>query len=369
MKKVLVTGGAGFIGSHLVDYLVEKGFDVTVLDDLSGGLKNNVNLKVRFVKGSITDKKLIDDIMKGQEIVYHLAAYAAEGLSHFIRNFNYNNNLIGSLNLINAAIKNNVNCFLFTSSMAVYGKGKLPFDEEDVPKPEDPYGISKYAVELDLKCAHELFGMDFIIIRPHNIYGERQFLGDPYRNVIGIFMNRIMQGKSPLIYGDGEQTRAFSYIRDIIPCIAEAPFIEKARNEIVNLGSGKVYSLNQLSEEVLKVMDLDIKPEYVAPRHEVKHAHSTTKKSEEILGYKDKTSLQEGLARMAKWAREIGSMEPIVWEGYELTQKLPEFWKNLKEEFPTAGLRINAGFVPSNMSEEDFITPKISLKDLKDVFD
>lgn len=340
-KEILVTGGAGFIGSHLVDNLIEKGHSVTVLDDLSGGLKENVNPKANFVVGSITDKKLVEDLMKEKEVVYHLAAYAAEGLSHFIRNYNYNNNLIGSLNLINAAIKNNVKTFLFTSSMAVYGSGNPPFDEDHYPHPEDPYGVSKMAVEYDLKCAKDLFGMDYIIIRPHNIYGERQFLGDPYRNVIGIFMNRIMQGKHPLIYGDGEQTRAFSYVGDIIPCISNAPFNEKAKNHIINLGASKPYTINQLAKEVLTAMGSDLKPIYVPPRHEVKHAFSTTKKSEELLGFEDKTSLRDGILRMANWAKQVGPMDPIVWEGYEVTHKLPDYWKNLKDEFPNSVKRIN----------------------------
>ncbi len=344
VKKVLVTGGAGFIGSHLVDYLVEHGHEVHVIDDLSGGLKENINQKAHYWQGSIVDEKLVEEVVKGSEIIYHLAAYAAEGLSHFIRKFNYTNNLIGSLNLINAAIRNNVKTFLFTSSMAVYGSGILPFDEEDLPNPEDPYGIAKYTVEKDLQCAYKLFGLNYIIIRPHNIYGERQFLGDPYRNVIGIFMNRIMNGKPPLIYGDGEQTRAFSYVHDVIPCIAEAPFIERAQNQIVNLGSAKVHTVNELAEKVTKAMETSIKPVYTQARHEVKHAHCTTKKSGEILGFKDLTLLDEGLFRMAHWARKIGPMAPIVWEDYEITHKLPEFWQNLSLEFPDAPKRINARF-------------------------
>lgn len=342
MVKVLVTGGAGFIGSHVVDYLIERGHEVTVLDDLSGGLIENVNPKAKFVKGSITDKKIVEEVTKGKEVVYHIAAYAAEGLSHFIRNYNYNNNLIGSLNLINAAIKNSVKTFLFTSSLAVYGSGKPPFDESHALVPEDPYGVAKMAVEQDLKCAKEIFGMDYIIIRPHNVYGERQFLGDPYRNVMGIFMNRIMQGKAPLIFGDGEQTRAFSYVGDIAPCIAEAPFIEKAKNHIINLGAAKPYTVKQLAKEVLKAMDSELEVKHVAPRHEVKYAHCTTKKSEELLGFKDKTQLEEGIKRMAEWARKVGPMEPIVWEGYEITNKLPDYWVNLRDEFPNSKLRINA---------------------------
>src|SRR3990172_6815728 len=203
MTRVLLTGGAGFIGSHIVDHLIAQGHDVTVIDDLSGGFERNVNSQAEFVKGSINDVKLVDRIVKGKDIVFHLAAYAAEGLSHFIKKFNYENNLIGSVNLINAAVRENIEKFLFTSSMAVYGTNQTPFSEDINPNPEDSYGVAKYATEKELKISHELFGLKYVIIRPHNVYGERQNIGDPYRNVIGIFMNRIMKGLPPLIYGDG----------------------------------------------------------------------------------------------------------------------------------------------------------------------
>jgi len=343
--QMLITGGAGFIGSHLADYLINHGHEVTIIDDLSGGLERNINKNAKFVKGSIVDKNLVDELVKGKEVIYHLAAYAAEGLSHFIRRYNYMNNVIGSANLINAAINNKVKCFLFTSSMAVYGAGNPPFDEEDLPHPEDPYGIAKYTVEQDLKIANAMFGLQYVIIRPHNVYGERQFLGDPYRNVIGIWMNRIMQGKPPLIYGDGEQTRAFSYIGDIVPCIGNASFITAARNQIINLGSAKTYTINELAMEVLNAMKSNLKPVHVAKRFEVEHAYCTTEKSERVLGFKDETPLSEGLKRMARWANLVGPMQPIVWEGYETTEKLPEFWRNLKDDFPNAVNRINIGKV------------------------
>ncbi len=341
-KRVLVTGGAGFIGSHVSDYLIGKGHQVTILDDLSGGLRENVNPKATFVEGSINNKKLIDEIVEEKEIIYHFAAYAAEGLSHFIRSYNYDNNLMGSVNLVTAAIKNKVKSFLFTSSMAVYGSGNPPFSEDDYPKPEDPYGNAKFAVEQDLRCAHDLFGLDYIITRPHNVYGERQFLGDPYRNVIGIWMNRIMQNQPPMIYGDGEQTRAFSYIGDVASCLANAPFLEKAKNHIINIGAAKPYTINELATQVLEAMDSDLSIQYVESRHEVKHAHCTTQKSEDLLNFEDKTSLREGLKRMADWAKKNGPMEPIVWEGYELTEKLPKFWVKLKDEYPDAKKRIDA---------------------------
>ena len=234
MIKSLITGGAGFIGSHVARHCKQSGHEVVILDDLSGGFEDHIPPGVHFVNGSVTDEKLVHRLFTEHQFdyVYHLAAYAAEGLSHFIRRYNYNTNLIGSINLINEAVKQKVKCFVFTSSIAVYGKGQLPMTEEMTPIPEDPYGISKYAVELDLRTAHEMFGLNYVIFRPHNVYGENQNIGDKYRNVIGIFMNQIMQGKQLTVFGDGTQTRAFSYIDDVAIPIAKCVNIPDAFNEV-----------------------------------------------------------------------------------------------------------------------------------------
>ena len=224
----LVTGGAGFIGSHLSRELVKLGHTVVILDDLSGGFEKNVPEGAIFIQGSILDQALLEEVFDQYKFnyIYHLAAYAAEGLSHHIRKFNYNNNLIGSINLINLAVNHKVDCFVFASSIAVYGAIAPPMAEDDIPKPEDPYAIAKYAVEMDLKAAHEMFGLNYIIFRPHNVYGEFQNLADPYRNVIGIFINQALQGKPLSIFGDGQQTRAFSYIGDIAGGMARAVHIK-----------------------------------------------------------------------------------------------------------------------------------------------
>src|SRR5437773_1676181 len=223
LPTALVTGAAGFLGSHVVRTLVQsKRVRVVALDDLSGGFRSNVPEDVAFVRASVLDNGLLADLFDHYKFryVYHLAAYAAEGLSHFIRRFNYTNNLIGSVNLINLAAIHDVKCFVFTSSIAVYGANQTPMTEDLVPKPEDPYGISKYAVELDLEAAHRLFGLNFIVFRPHNVYGERQNIADKYRNVIGIFMNQVLRGQPMTIFGDGLQTRALSHIDDVCPPIA-----------------------------------------------------------------------------------------------------------------------------------------------------
>src|ERR1051326_1731010 len=233
MPTSLVTGGAGFIGSHVADELLNRGHKVVVLDDLSGGFEDNVPRGAIFVNGSITNAELIERLFERYEFtyIYHLAAYAAEGLSHFIKRFNYTNNLIGSVNLINAAVNHNVRCFVFTSSIAVYGAGQTPMTEDMVPMPEDSYGIAKLAVERELKVTHEMFGLDYIIFRPHNVYGQRQNIGDRYRSVVGIFMNQLMKGEPMTIFGDGEQQRAFTHISDVAPVIAGSVDIPLAHNQ------------------------------------------------------------------------------------------------------------------------------------------
>src|SRR6187549_1460611 len=252
VTRVLVTGGAGFIGSHVAEALLGRGHQVTVLDDLSGGFTDNVPSGAAFVRGSVTDAPLVDRLFDERrfDYVYHLAAYAAEGLSHFIKRFNYTNNLIGSVNLINESVKHDVKCFVFTSSIAVYGPGQVPMTEEMVPTPEDPYGVSKYAVELDLNAAHEMFGLNYVVFRPHNVYGENQNIGDKYRNVIGIFMNQIMQNLPMTIFGDGTQTRAFSYIDDVAIPIAKCVDVKESYNEVFNIGADKPYTINELVEVV-----------------------------------------------------------------------------------------------------------------------
>lgn len=200
--KAPVTGAAGFIGSHVAKWLLRDGIDVVALDDLSGGVRDSVPRGAKWVQGPITDLELLTRLFETEQFdyVYHLAAYAAEGLSHFIRRYNYQTNLINSVNLIDLAVNLDVECFVFTSSIAVYGTNQLPMTEDMVPRPEDPYGISKYAVELNLEAAHRQFGLNFVVFRPHNVYGEHPNIGDKYRNVIGIFMNQILSGEPLTIF-------------------------------------------------------------------------------------------------------------------------------------------------------------------------
>ncbi|MFN8278610.1 MAG: NAD-dependent epimerase/dehydratase family protein [Chitinophagales bacterium] len=326
--KSLVTGGAGFIGAHVTNELISMGHDVVVLDDLSGGFQENVNPKARFIQGSIMDHELLAKLFAEEKFdyVYHLAAYAAEGLSHFIRRFNYNNNLVGSVNLINESIKNKIKMFVFTSSIAVYGAGKPPLREDMVPVPEDPYGVAKYAVEMELRVAHEMFGLDYVIFRPHNVYGEYQNLGDRYRNVVGIFMNQLMQGKQLSVFGDGLQTRAFSYIGDIAPLIANCVNVPAARNEIFNVGADKEYTVKELAETVMDAMNMRSELRYLEARNEVVHAYSDHSKARRVFGTGTSTTLRDGLNKMSGWALKTGIKKSSKFENIEILEKLPKFW-------------------------------------------
>lgn len=328
MTTSLVTGGAGFIGAHVVNHLVKLGHNVVVLDDLSGGFEDYVNKEAIFIKGSITDEQLVQKVFNQYKFdyVYHLAAYAAEGLSHFIRRFNYNNNLIGSINLINESIKHKIKRFVFTSSIAVYGALKPPMREDMFPQPEDPYGVAKYAVELDLKTAHEMFGLNYTIFRPHNVYGEYQNIGDKYRNVIGIFMNQLMLGKSLSVFGDGKQTRAFSYIDDVAPHIANCVNISATCNEIYNIGADQDYTILELAQTIQQSMGLNQPVNHLEPRNEVVHAHADHSKAKQVFNIKEFTSLQEGVQKMAEWAKRSGSRSSSSFENIEITEKLPPFW-------------------------------------------
>jgi len=293
MSVSLVTGGAGFMGSHVAEYLLKLGHEVVVLDDLSGGFRDNVPERAAFVNGSILDEDLIDRLFQKYSFryVYHLAAYAAEGLSHFIKRFNYQNNLVGSVNLINASVNHDVKCLVFTSSIAVYGSNQSPMTEEMTPVPEDSYGIAKLAVEQDLKVSHEMFGLDYIIFRPHNVYGEKQNIGDRYRNVIGIFMNQLLRGEPMTIFGDGTQMRAFTHITDVAPVIAKCVDYPSARNQIFNVGADVPYTVNHLSRVVADAMGKEAKIVHLEPRNEVKIAFSDHTKAESAFGKSEKMSL------------------------------------------------------------------------------
>lgn len=328
MTTSLLTGGAGFIGAHVARELLKLNHQVVVLDDLSGGFEENLPEGITFVQGSAMDHELLENLFNEHKFdyVYHLAAYAAEGLSHFIKRFNYNNNLIASVNLINEAVKHKIKCFVFTSSIAVYGALEPPMREDMTPEPEDPYGIAKLAVEMDLKVTHEMFGLNFVIFRPHNVYGEYQNLGDKYRNVVGIFINQLMQDKPLTIFGDGSQTRAFSYIGDVAPHIANCVNIPEAYNQIINIGADKDYSVKELAETVMQVMGMEGMVRHVEARNEVVHAYADHSKAHRLFKNEKDYSLREGLEKMVAWSRETGIKKSQKFKNIEILEKLPPLW-------------------------------------------
>lgn len=335
-KKVLVTGGAGFIGSHVAHALCQSGYEVVVLDDLSGGFVENLPTGCEFVEGTILDHALIDRLFAKDRYryVFHLAAYAAEGLSHFIKRFNYENNLIGSVNLINAAVNSGtVDCFVFTSSIAVYGRNQVPMSEDLTPQPEDPYGIAKYAVEQDLHQALDMFGLNHVIFRPHNVYGENQNIGDPYRNVIGIFMRQILQGESLTVFGDGKQMRAFSYIDDVAPIIAAAIERPGSWNQTYNIGADQPWTVLELADEVCRALGVkEPKIHHAAARNEVQIAYSDHDKVKRIFGDMIKNvALKEGIEKMAKWVLANPVRVGQRFKQIEVEKNMPPIWQALTE--------------------------------------
>ncbi len=328
MNKVLITGVAGLLGSRLADWIIENtDGEVVGIDDLSGGYIENVNSEVTFYKKNLVTDDIEDLFDKYDfDIVYHFAAYAAEGLSPFIRQFNYENNLVATSRIINQCITHDINRLVFTSTMAVYGHGNPPFDERDLPQPIDPYGVAKYACEMDIKIAGEQHGLDWCIIRPHNVYGIKQNIWDKYRNVLGIWMCQYMNGDDMTILGDGEQTRAFSFIDDTLEPMWKVGIQDNCSKEIINIGGTKFYTIKEANNILREVIDAgDIV--HLEPRHEVKDAHPTWQKSVELLGYEDKTTLYDGLKQMWDWAQKQPMRDRFVWGEYEIDKGIYEYWK------------------------------------------
>ena len=329
-KTVLITGVAGLLGSRLADWIIENKpeYKIIGVDDLSGGYKENINKKVTFWQMDFANHP-IENIFESYNIdyVFHFAAYAAEGLSPFIRTYNYKNNLISTARIINECIKYNVKRLVFTSSLAVYGHGNGGiFDETQQQSPIDPYGVAKYACEMDIKIAGEQHGLDWCIIRPHNVYGIKQNIWDKYRNVLGIWMYQHLNGEDMTIFGDGTQTRAFSFIDDSIEPLWNSAIREEASNQIINLGGIEEVSIKDASSILRKVIGSG-KITHLEARHEVKHSIPTYQKSIDILNFKYKTSMQEGLTQMWEWAKNQPTRERFVWEKYEVEKGIYNFWK------------------------------------------
>lgn len=333
-KTVLITGVAGLLGSRLADWIVTNEPDAFVvgIDDLSGGYIENVNEFVQFNKIDLsTGATQIDELFKQYEfdVVYHFAAYAAEALSPFIRTYNYMNNVVATSNLINASIKYGVKRFVFTSTMAVYGDGTPPFSEDSPRNPIDPYGVAKMACEMDLEIAGVQHGLDWCIIRPHNMYGAKQNIWDSYRNVLGIWMYKKLHDQPFTIFGDGEQVRAFSYIDDSVEHLWRAGWEPQCSKQIINLGGTHHVSIKEAAHTLAEVVG-GAEIVHLPPRHEVKYAYPTYQKSIDILGFEHKTNLHDGLTKMWAWVQQQPNRPRQVWSQYELDKGIYPFWK--KEE-------------------------------------
>ena len=333
-KYVLITGVAGLIGGRMADWIVEHHPEYTVvgIDSLFGGYLENVNDHVIFYKRDLAVDDIRDIFDQYQfDYVFHFAAYAAEGLSPFMRKFNYSNNVLSTMTIINECVSHDIKRLVYTSSMSVYGWGMNPnvrFHEDDQPSPIDPYAVSKYACEMDIKIAGEQHGLDWCIIRPHNVYGIKQNIWDKYRNVLGIWMYQILQGKPISIYGDGEQTRAFSYIDDCLVCFWNAAVSEKASKRIINVGGTKGYTINEAAHILRDVTNTPYDQiVHLEPRHEVKWCVPTYERSVELLGYNETTSLKEGLTQMWEWVKQQPNRRQYKWENYEITKGLYSYWK------------------------------------------
>jgi len=329
MKKILITGCAGLIGANFSRYLLEKGYFVIGIDNFFGGYEDFLPSSDNFIfyKRNLESDDIKDIFdLHNIDCVFHFAAYAAEGLSPFIRKFNYVNNVLASASLINECIERDIK-IIFTSSMAVYGNQPAPFTEDMVPTPIDPYGIAKFSIEQDLKCASEQFGLRYNIVRPHNVLGIYQNIWDKYRNVIGIFINKILNNEDIIIYGDGEQTRAFSNIKFYMEPFEK--LINSFDNQIYNIGADKYFTINEVANMVKLVASkygYDTNITYGEFRHEVKHAYCSHEKSINQLSFNDDTNLEELIDEMFCWAakqpfRDVKKMD------YEISKNLYSYWK------------------------------------------
>ena len=333
MNKILITGVAGLLGSRLADWIIENKPEVDVIgvDDLSGGYLENINPKVELWQMNLVEHP-IENLFEFHKIdyVFHFAAYAAEGLSPFIRCYNYDNNLKATAKIVNECIKHDVKRLVFTSTLAVYGHGNGGiFDESQQQAPIDPYGVAKYGCEMDIQIAGEQHGLDWCIIRPHNVYGVKQNIWDKYRNVLGIWMYQHLNGEDLTIFGDGEQTRAFSYIDDTLEPLWNSAVRKEASKEIINLGGIEEISINEASSVLLQVLGKGTRT-YLEPRHEVKHAIPSFQKSIDLLGFEHKTNLSEGLYKMWEWAKTQPNRKQFIWQELEIKKGIYSFWKNKK---------------------------------------
>ena len=329
--KILVTGVAGFLGSHLAEKLSDLNYEVIGIDNMLGGYKDNVPKKVKFFNFDCCDLQKMNKAMKGVEVVYHCAATAHEGLSVFSPVEITRNNYMASVSVFTSAIANKVKRIIFCSSMARYGDQKTPFTEDMNPKPIDPYAISKVAAENVLMNLCELNNIEWVIAVPHNIIGPRQKYDDPFRNVVSIMINRMLQNKAPIIYGDGEQKRCFSYIDDCLSCLLPMLDQKNLNKQIINIGPDEEFvTINKIAEICSNITGSNLKPIYKKDRpREVKHASCSANKARKLLNYKTKTDLKNGISKTYDYIKRRGAKPFEYHINLEIKNELtPEVWLN-----------------------------------------
>jgi UDP-glucose 4-epimerase len=329
--NAIVTGGAGFIGSHVAQLLISAGHRVLAIDDLSGGFISNVPTGADFEEISVLNP--LDELFHSfrPECVYHLAAYAAEGLSHHIPKFTYTNNLQGTVNVLNSAYNCRARHFVLTSSIAVYGHVDARCTEDMPCVPCDPYGVAKLASEQHLRAFEQYYGgPDYTILRPHNVFGPRQNIEDPYRNAIGIFFLKAMRNQPLPVFGDGSQTRSFSFIRSVARCIADAPFTPNARNETLNIGSDEPMSVRELALSVCEVMGIPPLIAWLPPRTEVLHAHCSHSKAHSVFphAFGEPVAIRAGLELTLDYLLSSSPLRPSAPRPtIEISDRLPPSWR------------------------------------------
>ena len=329
--KILVTGAAGFLGSHLSEKLAELGHNIIGIDNMIGGYEDNVPKNIKFYNMDCCDFKRIKEIMKNIDVVFHCAATAHEGLSVFSPYEITKNNYLASVSIFSAAVNEKVKRIIFCSSMARYGGQQSPFIETMKPTPVDPYAISKVASEAVLKNLCELNNIEWVIAVPHNIIGPRQKYDDPFRNVVSIMINRMLQGKAPIIYGDGKQTRCFSYIDDCLSCLIPMLDQENLNKQIINIGPDEEFvTINKIAEICSNITGVNLNPIYKKDRpQEVKHATCSADKARALLNYKTKVNLLDGVKKTFDYIKKRG-VKPFDYNiELEIDNELtPETWKN-----------------------------------------
>ena len=330
-KKILVTGVAGFLGSHLSEKLVELGHKVIGIDNMLGGYEDNVPKGVEFYNEDCCNFERINSLMSGVNVVYHCAATAHEGLSVFSPYEITKNNYLASVSIFSAAVNKKVDRIVFCSSMARYGDQQTPFTESMKPKPVDPYAISKVAAEEVLKNLCELNGIEWVIAIPHNIIGPRQKYDDPFRNVVSIMINRMLQGKAPIIYGDGKQTRCFSYIDDCLSCLIPMLDQKNLNKQVINIGPDEEFvTVNKVVEICSNITGSNLEAVYKEDRpREVKHATCSADKARKLLNYETKISLSEGIKKTHDYIKQRGTKDFNYRLSIEIENDLtPDTWKN-----------------------------------------